>query len=85
MMTPINSGLREGADDADYVSPYLRQEPRTLERAEYDRDCKLALDAVRRLCTIAIGTVQNTDTEQAHTEAMAIERLLARLEARDGR
>jgi hypothetical protein len=95
-MTPINSGFREGADETDYVSPYLRHEPRItetviaeryerLDRRQYEADKAQAISAVRRLCGIATGAVQNADTEQAHTEAMAIGRLIARLEARHGR
>jgi hypothetical protein len=98
-MTPINSGFDQ-AEPTDWQRAHehvdgtgslrtteqvMADRYERLDRRQYEADKAQAISAVRRLCGIATGTVQGADSEQAHTEAMAIGRLIARLETRHGR
>jgi len=92
MNSPINSGLSE----AEPTSPYLRRPLSSteqviaeryarLDRRQYEADKNELIEAVRDYCMQASGPVQSEESERAHNRAMALGRLLARLEANNGR
>jgi hypothetical protein len=88
--TPINSGFREGADDMDYVSPYLRHPTRTLAEAERDYDHAQVRALIRSLYDAATREAQHgndSEADRLHKQAGALGRMIARdnREARDGR
>lgn len=85
--TPLSSGLREASDmDENYVSPYLRREPRTLEQAQYDHDCTLVRQVIAELNAKAATAAQRGDDEGAdsyHRRAAAVARMFAGVEMRN--
>jgi len=81
---PSTAMIRINIRDANPTEQAIAERHAKLDRWQYEADKRLLIRTIGRLCNAAQSTMQTEDTEAAHAEAMALRRLLALLEARDG-